>query len=81
MGTILIIVLVILLLGGGLWFLLSPEVGKVRIPRSRRSLGAVLRKKPVILATLVGLLLIGQRYAALQRDKAIVATRVNHLRA
>jgi MFS family permease len=49
----------IFLLGGGLWFLLSPEVGKVRIPRSRRSLGAVLRKKPVILATLVGLLLIG----------------------
>ncbi len=49
----------VFLLGGGLWFLLSPEVGKVRIPRSRRSLGAVLRKRPVILATLVGLLLIG----------------------
>ena len=49
----------VLLLGGGLWFLLSPEVGKVRIPRSRRSLGAVLRKKPVVLATLVGMLLIG----------------------
>ena len=49
----------VLLLGGGLWFLLSPEVGKVRIPRSRRSLGAVLRKKPVIMATLVGMLLIG----------------------
>jgi MFS family permease len=48
-----------LMLGGGLWFILSPEVGKVRIPRSRRSLGAVLAKKPVILATLVGLLLIG----------------------
>lgn len=49
----------ILLLGGGLWFLLSPEVGKVRIPRSRRSLGAVLQKKPIILVTLVSLLLIG----------------------
>jgi MFS family permease len=49
----------VLMLGGGLWFVLSPEVGKVRIPRSRRSLGAVLRKKPVILATLVGALLIG----------------------
>ncbi|HEY4268270.1 MAG TPA: MFS transporter, partial [Galbitalea sp.] len=48
----------ILLVAGGLWFVLSPEVGKVRIPRSRRSLGAVLKKKPVILATLVGLLLI-----------------------
>jgi MFS family permease len=49
----------VLLVVGGLWFVLSPEVGKVRIPRSRRSLGAVLRKKPVVLATLVGLLLIG----------------------
>jgi MFS family permease len=49
----------VFMLGGGLWFVLSPEVGKVRIPRSRRSLGAVLRKKPVILALVVGLLLIG----------------------
>lgn len=49
----------VLLVVGGLWFVLSPEVGKVRIPRSRRSLGAVLGKRPVILATLVGLLLIG----------------------
>jgi MFS family permease len=49
----------IFMLGGGLWFLLSPEVGKVRIPRSRRSLGAVLSKKPVVLALVVGLLLIG----------------------
>jgi len=49
----------VFLLGGGLWFVLSPEVGKVRIPRSRRSLGAVLKKKPVVLATMVGLLLIG----------------------
>jgi len=48
----------ILLVAGGLWFVLSPEVGKVRIPRSRRSLGAVLKKKPVLLATFVGLLLI-----------------------
>jgi MFS family permease len=49
----------VFMLGGGLWFVLSPEVGKVRIPRSRRSLGAVLRKRPVILALVVGLLLIG----------------------
>ncbi|MDQ1529216.1 MAG: hypothetical protein QOK08_1811 [Actinomycetota bacterium] len=49
----------VLMLVGGLWFILSPEVGKVRIPRSRRSLGAVLRKRPVILATIVGMLLIG----------------------
>ncbi len=47
------------LLGGGLWFALSPEVGKVRIPRSRRVLGQVLLRRPVLLATIVGLLLVG----------------------
>ena len=59
-STVLGVVIVgFFLLGGGLWFVLSPEVGKVRIPRSRRSLGNVLKKKPVILALVVGMLLIG----------------------
>jgi MFS family permease len=49
----------VLMVVGGLWFILSPEVGRVRIPRSRRSLGKVLTKKPVLLALLVGTLLIG----------------------
>jgi MFS family permease len=47
------------MIGGGLWFILSPEVGRTRIPRSRRKLGVVLTKRPVLLATLVGVLLIG----------------------
>jgi MFS family permease len=55
---------------GGLWFILSPEVGRVRIPRSRHSLGVVLRKKPVILATLVGMLLIG---AAAATEASVVS--------
>jgi MFS family permease len=49
----------ILLILGGTWFIASPEVGRVRIPRSRRRLGVVLGKRPVLLATLVGFLLIG----------------------
>jgi MFS family permease len=49
----------VLMVGGGLWFILSPEVGRVRIPRSRRSLGVVLTKRPVLLALIVGTLLIG----------------------
>jgi MFS family permease len=49
----------VLMVAGGLWFILSPEVGRVRIPRSRRSLGAVLTKRPVLLALIVGTLLIG----------------------
>jgi MFS family permease len=49
---------VVLLLGGGLWFAVSPEVGRVRIPRSRRRFGAVLARPTVLLATLIGFLLI-----------------------
>ncbi|ROQ03217.1 putative MFS family arabinose efflux permease [Rathayibacter sp. PhB93] len=47
------------LVGGGIWFIASPEVGRVRIPRSRRKLGVVLTKPPVLLATVVGFLLVG----------------------
>jgi MFS family permease len=44
---------------GGFWFIASPEVGRVRIPRSKRRFGAVLGRPPVLLATVVGFLLIG----------------------
>jgi len=54
-----ILLALVFLIGGGLWFVLSPEVGRVRIPRSRRNLGAVLAKPPVLLATVTGFLLIG----------------------
>jgi MFS family permease len=65
----------ILLLGGGLWFILSPEVGRVRIPRSTRRLGVVLAKPAVLLSTIVGFLLIGG-CAAL--EASVVATFGNH---
>lgn len=44
---------------GGAWFIASPELGRVRIPRSKRRLGVVLTRPPVLLATVVGFLLIG----------------------
>jgi MFS family permease len=47
------------LVAGGAWFLSSPEVGRVRIPRSKRALGKVLTRKPVLLATIVGFFFIG----------------------
>ncbi|CAD6002882.1 MFS transporter [Agreia sp. COWG] len=53
-----ILLAAIFLVGGGIWFIASPELGRVRIPRSRRKLGAVLAKPPVLLATVVGFLLI-----------------------
>ena len=59
-GTVEGLVLVaIILVGGGAWFILSPEVGRVRIPRSRNALGKVVLKPPVLLATVIGFLLIG----------------------
>lgn len=44
---------------GGIWFISSPELGRVRIPRSKRRFGVVLTRPPVLLATVVGFLLIG----------------------
>ncbi|MDQ1598008.1 MAG: hypothetical protein QOI70_1432 [Microbacteriaceae bacterium] len=69
--VIAILVALAFLLGGGLWFLSSPEVGRVRIPRSRRNLGAVLAKPAVLLATTVGFLLVG---ACASIEAGIVAT-------
>lgn len=49
----------VFLIGGGAWFLSSPELGRVRIPRSRRRMGAVLKRRPVLLSTATGFLLVG----------------------
>ncbi|WP_442927617.1 MFS transporter [Microbacterium sp.] len=54
-----LILVAIILVGGGAWFILSPEVGRVRIPRSRNAFGKVVLKPPVMLATVIGFLLIG----------------------
>lgn len=59
------------LVGGGAWFILSPEVGRVRIPRSRSALGKVVLKPPVLLATIIGFLLIGACSAV---EVGVVAT-------
>lgn len=66
-----LLLIVVILLGGCTWFVLSPEVGRVRIPRSRRSIGKVLTKAPVLLATVVGFLLIGACSAV---EAGVVAT-------
>ncbi|WP_104135283.1 MULTISPECIES: MFS transporter [unclassified Cryobacterium] len=46
------------LIAGGIWFVALPEVGRVRIPRSRRKLGVVLKKPEVLLSTIVGFTLV-----------------------
>lgn len=59
-GTVWAILLAaVLMVGGGIWFISSPELGRVRIPRSKRRFGVVLGRPPVLLATVVGFLLIG----------------------
>lgn len=59
------------LIFGGAWFISSPEVGRVRIPRSKRRLGVVLARPPVLLATVVGFLLVGSCAAV---EAGVVAT-------
>lgn len=54
-----ILLAAVLMVGGGVWFISSPELGRVRIPRSKRRFGVVLSRPPVMLATVVGFLLIG----------------------
>jgi MFS family permease len=66
-----ILLAVLFLVGGGTWFIASPELGRVRIPRSRRKLGAVLTKPPVLLATIVGFLLVATCAAI---EAGVVAT-------
>ncbi len=56
---------------GSAWFIASPEVGRVRIPRSKRRLGVVLARPAVLLSTVVGFLLIGSAAAI---EAGVVAT-------
>ncbi len=66
-----IVVAIAFLLGGGIWFIASPEVGRVRIPRSKRRFGTVLARPPVLLSTVTGFLLVG---AAASVEVSVVAT-------
>lgn len=71
-GTVQALVLiVVILVGGGSWFILSPELGRVRIPRSKRRFGKVLTRPTVLLATIIGFLLIGACSAV---EAGVVAT-------
>jgi len=66
-----IVIAGLFLVGGGLWFILSPEVGRVRIPRSKRKFGVVLARPAVLLSTITGFLLVG---ACAAIEAAVVAT-------
>jgi MFS family permease len=61
--TMAIVVALFFLIVGGIWFLMRPELGTVKIPLSKSKMGTVLKKPPVLLATVVGFLLIGSAAA------------------
>lgn len=67
-GLLLVVALLVL---GGAWFIFTPEVGRVRIPRSRRRIGKVLTKPVILLGTVLGFLLIGACSAV---EAGVVAT-------
>jgi predicted MFS family arabinose efflux permease len=54
-----ILLSLVFLVGGGIWFISSPELGRVRIPQSKRRFGVVLTRPTVLLVTLVGILVVG----------------------
>jgi len=58
-STVGILMSLVFLVGGGAWFITSPEVGRVRIPQSKRRFGVVLARPTVLLTTIVGVLLVG----------------------
>ena len=60
-----ILMSLIFLVGGGAWFITSPQLGRVRIPRSKRRFGVVLARPSVLLITIVGILLVGS-FAAIE---------------
>ncbi|QIM16272.1 MFS transporter [Leucobacter insecticola] len=50
---------------GGAWFILSPSVGAVKIPRASRGIGAILRRPTVVIATVVGFFFVSS-FAAIE---------------
>jgi MFS family permease len=60
-----LLIAAVFMLGGGAWFVLSPEVGSVRIPPSRGRLGAVMLRPTVAISTIVGFFFIAS-FAAIE---------------
>lgn len=53
------------MIAGGAWFISAPQIGLVRIPKSRRRLGAVLTRPTVLLSTIIGFLFVAS-FAAIE---------------
>lgn len=53
------------MVGGGIWFITSPQLGSVRIPPSRGRFGAVFTKPTVLVSSIVGFFFVAS-FAALE---------------
>lgn len=51
------------MVGGGIWFILSPEVGSVKLPKARSRFGSVLRTPTVVVSTVVGFFFVASMAA------------------
>lgn len=54
-----------IMVAGGAWFLSSPVLGQIKVPKSRSSLGAVLRRPTVVITTIIGFFFVAS-FAALE---------------
>ncbi|MBC9943348.1 MFS transporter [Leucobacter sp. cx-328] len=50
---------------GGAWFISSPALGTVKLPRAKRGFGAVLRRPTVIITTVIGFFFVAS-FAAIE---------------
>lgn len=66
-----LLIVIAVQVAGGLWFIVSPEVRRLRIPPTTRKLGRVLQKPPVALSVVVSALFIAG-WAAV--EAGVVAT-------
>lgn len=62
--TLALVVAASIQLAGGLWFVMLREIGNLRIPPTNKRMGGVLKKRPILLVTVVGFLMIGSFAAA-----------------
>ncbi len=60
-----LLVAAIFMVGGGIWFLTSPQLGTVKIPPARSRFGAILGRPTVLVSSIVGFFFVAS-FAALE---------------
>lgn len=66
------------MIAGGAWFISTPAIGRVRIPKSRHGIGAVLRYPTVIISTVLGFFFVASFSAIEAGIVALYSTDGGH---